>query len=70
MKYQFEDTKVFRAELFAIGTEQNTGKHYLSCVVTTSNRMVDYEQYYELSSDEFALFSINDESAKDICQSM
>jgi len=48
---KFQDVAVNREERYALGTEQASGRHYLS--IPVSNGLVDYEEYYELSQDEF-----------------
>lgn len=57
---KFNDTFINRTERFTLGIEITTGKPYLS--IPVSNRLVDYEEYYEISSDSYALF-LNDPSA-------
>lgn len=56
----FNDTLVNTDERFAIGIEETTGKYYIS--IPVNNRMVDYEEYYELSKGSYLLF-LKDSSA-------
>jgi len=56
----FNDTLVNTDERFAIGIEETTGKYYIS--ISVNNRMVDYEEYYELSKGSYLLF-LKDSSA-------
>jgi hypothetical protein len=49
---KFADTYVFRDDRFSIGTEEESGKHYLS--IPVSNGLVEYEEYYELDPVLFA----------------
>lgn len=43
---KFKDVFVDRVERFSLGIEQESGRFYLS--IPVSNRMVDYEEYYEI----------------------
>lgn len=52
---KFEDLHIFREARFSIGQERDSGKHYLS--IPVANRLVDYEEYYELTRAEFDLFT-------------
>ena len=45
---KFADTATDRESRFSIGQELESGRYYLSIPVT--NRFVDYEEYYEISS--------------------
>ncbi|VVQ37659.1 hypothetical protein [Pseudomonas fluorescens] len=56
----FNDTLINTDERFAIGIEETTGKYYIS--ISVNNRMVDYEEYYELSKESYLLF-LKDSSA-------
>lgn len=51
---QFNDTYFSREERFSVGTEQESGKKYLS--IPVSNGLVDYEEYYELTQAQYAQF--------------
>lgn len=44
---QFVDSHVNREHRFSLGREVESGRCYLA--VPVSNRMADYEEYYELS---------------------
>jgi hypothetical protein len=48
---KFVDSYVFREERFSIGTEEASGKHYLS--IPVANPYVDYDEYYEIDTEEF-----------------
>ena len=54
---KFKDLIVHGEERFSIGIEENTGRYYLS--IPVSNSLIDYEEYYEISKDEFDAFSAN-----------
>ncbi len=56
MKFQFEDKQVIRQSRISLGVEKNSGIFYISCPFITSNRLVDYEKYFKLTPDEYALF--------------
>lgn len=43
---KFKDTLTNKTDYFSIGQEITSGKFYLS--VPVSNRLVDYEEYYEI----------------------
>ena len=45
---RFKSTRVFRQERFAVGVDQVSGKYFLS--IPVSNRLVDYQEYYTISS--------------------
>jgi hypothetical protein len=51
---KFNDIKVDRANRFAIGIDELSGKYYLS--IPVSNQYVDYEEYYEISVSAFRAF--------------
>ena len=55
MTNRFNDTQVFREQRFSIGVDNQTNSHFLA--IPVANQMVDYEEYYCLSVDQFALFS-------------
>jgi hypothetical protein len=54
---QFRDVFVSREHRFAIGIEEASGEHYLS--IPVSNRLVDYDEYYRITPDEFSAFLAN-----------
>jgi hypothetical protein len=54
---RFSDTHVFREQRFAIGTDAQTHGHYLA--IPVAKQMVDYEEYYRLTPDQYRLFSGN-----------
>ncbi|KRW61095.1 hypothetical protein AO726_07090 [Pseudomonas sp. TTU2014-080ASC] len=53
----FKDLLVCREQRYSIGVEEVTGKYYLS--IPVSNRMIDYEEYYEIDNHEFNTFIDN-----------
>jgi len=52
---KFNDFFVFCSERFAIGQENDSKRYYLS--IPVSNALVEYEEYYELTPEEFSRFS-------------
>ena len=54
---RFSDTHVFREQRFAIGSDTQTHGYYLA--IPVANQMVDYEEYYRLTPDQYRLFSDN-----------
>ncbi len=54
---KFEDTFFSFEERYSIGIEKESGLHYLS--IQVSNHMVDYEEYYKISENEYNLFHSN-----------
>ena len=53
-KRKFEDAYFAREDRSSVGVETTSGRHYVSFPV--SNRIVDYEEYYVISSAQFAMF--------------
>lgn len=46
---KFTDTHINKENRFSLGVEAESGRFYLS--IPVSNRMVDYEEYYEISRE-------------------
>lgn len=57
---KFDDTYFSREHRYSLGVEAVSGRHYAS--IPVSNGIVDYEEYYELSGDQYDAF-LRDESA-------
>jgi hypothetical protein len=55
MPNRFSDTHVFREQRFAIGSDTQTHGYFLS--IPVANQMVDYEEYYRLTPDQYRKFS-------------
>lgn len=51
---KFNDTHVNAAERFSLGIEEVSGTPYLS--IPVSNRMVDYEEYYQIDRVTYDLY--------------
>lgn len=60
MRQRFTDTHVFRQGRFSLGRDQQSGGFYLS--IPVANRMVEYEEYYRLTAEQYRLF-VADEAA-------
>ncbi len=52
-RLQFDDMMISQEEQFSLGVERATGVHYIS--VSVAAQMVDYEEYFELTEEEFFL---------------
>lgn len=51
---KFEDTYFSREDRYSIGVESSSGRFYAS--IPVSNGIVDYEEYYELTPDQYNEF--------------
>ncbi|MEM6108585.1 hypothetical protein AAHS21_20475 [Mycobacterium sp. 050272] len=51
---KFEDTYFSRDDRYSIGIESVSGRYYAS--IPVSNGIVDYEEYYELTQDQYRTF--------------
>jgi hypothetical protein len=58
---KFEDVAVNRPERYTLGIEQGSRRYHISILV--SNRLVDYEEYYEIDGDMFERFRADLDSA-------
>ena len=62
MNFIFDPIKINRNLKHSLGKELTTNKYYLSFLVSPANhRYVEYEEYYEISEEEFNLFINNEE---------
>jgi hypothetical protein len=59
---KFKDIHIFKDARFSIGVEEQSGKYYLS--IPVANSLVDYEEFYEISSTEFEVFTTDAASAE------
>ncbi|WP_082964357.1 hypothetical protein [Mycobacterium sp. E796] len=48
---KFDDTYFSREDRYSIGVESTSGSHYAS--IPVSNGIVDYEEYYKLTPDQY-----------------
>jgi hypothetical protein len=51
---KFTDAYFSRENRYSIGTEESSGRHYAS--IPVSNGIVDYEEYYEITQDQYHQF--------------
>ena len=51
---KFNDVFFNKEYKFSIGVESESGKNYLS--IPVSNGIVDYEEYYEISENQFSSY--------------
>jgi hypothetical protein len=51
---KFDDTYFSREDRYSIGIEAMSGRYYAS--IPVSNGIVDYEEYYELTADQYHQF--------------
>lgn len=58
---KFNDALVNREERYALGTEEESGKHYVTFPV--SNGLIEYEEYYAIDDDMFRRFLADPVSA-------
>lgn len=54
---KFRDIRACQRERFSIGIEEDSGKYYLS--IPVANGLVDYEEFYEITDEEFANFNVS-----------
>ncbi|WP_082975787.1 hypothetical protein [Mycobacterium sp. E2238] len=58
---RFDDTYFSREDRYSIGVESVSGRYYAS--IPVSNGIVDYEEYYELTPDQYRNFLQHREAA-------
>jgi hypothetical protein len=51
---EFKDTFFSKADGYSIGVESLSGRYYAS--IPVSNGVVDYEEYYEITQDQYDEF--------------
>jgi hypothetical protein len=61
---KFKDVAVNRKERYSLGIEEESGRYYISILV--SNRLVDYEEYYEIDKPAFERYRANLDSALEL----
>ena len=63
MRYEFENMKISREKRYSLGKETTTNKYYLSFPVSPPNqRYVEFEEYYEISSEQLDEFLENEDA--------
>ncbi|WP_020178993.1 hypothetical protein [Methylopila sp. M107] len=63
---QFDDMMISETERYSLGVERNSGAHYIS--VQISAQLVDYEEYYELTEEEFFLLLDDPEAGQTLAR--
>lgn len=51
---KFDDTYFSRNDRYSLGVESTSGRYYAS--IPVSNGAVDYEEYYEITHDQYLRF--------------
>jgi hypothetical protein len=64
---KFEDAQFSREQRYSLGIETDSGRCYLS--IPVSNGLVDYEEYYELSEEQYRLFLVDPVTAAQFAES-
>ncbi len=54
---RFSDVFVSRADRYSVGIELDSGRPYVS--IPVSNGVVDYEEYYAISPEQFDAFLVD-----------
>lgn len=63
----YEDAYFSRDDRYSIGTETASGRKYIS--VPVSNGPLDYEEYYELSPEQYSNFLADKDAAVEFAES-
>lgn len=63
MKHRYVETHFWREQRVTIGLDQKTGGHYLA--IPVSSGVVDYEELYHLTPEQYQAFSAEPASALD-----
>jgi hypothetical protein len=63
---KFEDTHVFRDERYCLGVESTSERYYAS--IPVSNGLVDYDEYYELTADQYNNFVTDHDAAMEFIE--
>lgn len=58
---KFNDIYISAEDRYSIGIEVDSGKYYIS--IPVSNGIVDYEEYYEITSTQYRNFVDNEANA-------
>jgi hypothetical protein len=57
---KFDDSQFSTEHRYSLGVESTTGRHYTS--IPVSNGIVDYEEHYEITPEQYQSF-LNDSEA-------
>jgi hypothetical protein len=63
MEARFIDDFVSREQRFSLGRDRVTGEYYLSTPVSGAVRAADYEAYFKIDAEEYALFRAEPQTA-------
>lgn len=66
MKNRFDETHFSADHRFSIGNDLKTGGHFLA--IPVSNGVVDYDEQYHLSADQYRAFAADLKSAVEFVQ--
>lgn len=64
---RFNDTFFSREGRYSLGIEQDSGRNYVS--IPVSNGLVDYEEYYAITPEQYQLFLTDAAAALDFVES-
>jgi hypothetical protein len=64
---KFDDTFFSRDDRYSLGIESTSGRHYAS--IPVSNGIVDYEEYYEITPDQYQAYLGNRSAAIEFVES-
>jgi hypothetical protein len=64
---KFNDTYFSREDRYSLGVEATSGRYYAS--IPVSNGIVDYEEYYEITPDQYQVFLSNKDAAIEFVES-
>jgi hypothetical protein len=64
---KFDDTFFAREDRYSLGVESSSGRYYAS--IPVSNGIVDYEEYYEITPEQYQIFLADRDSAFEFVES-
>jgi hypothetical protein len=64
---KFNDTYFSREDRYSLGVEAMSDRYYTS--IPVSNGIVDYEEYYEITPDQYHIFLGNRDAAIEFVES-
>jgi hypothetical protein len=64
---KFDDTFFSREDRYSLGIESTSDRHYAS--IPVSNGIVDYEEYYEITADQYQTFLSDRDAAIEFVES-
>lgn len=65
-RLQFDDMLISQEEQFSLGIERTTGRRYIS--VSISQGFADYEEFFEISDEEFDRLLDDPEGGQDLAR--